>query len=303
MTNIALAISCALRPARSSGRARARRLFPFMRARMTCSHSPKPVCFWPPAAPTVTGHRSCRRQRAGASMRLSHLGPLYGSGDLPTGSVCRGRAASAAASWVAPARRLLPSGRRAQRIRQFAAGSGWRSKCWLAYGLVGVRAVSARKAAAPVTFTGRRGPHARFFLIFPAGRGKCCFRKQSATCASAQSRLPPWKSAQSSADETGSVIADDAAFEGAAIRFFRACRPPSPSTSCASACSGRSPGARRFRHAQGSRRWLVGVSGGKDSYSLLALRWTCSGGSASRRNRRLQSGSGAAEFPKHVLPD
>lgn len=78
--------------------------------------------------------------------------------------------------------------------------------------------------------------------------------------------------AQSSPDETDSVIVDDAAFEGAAHPLFS--RMPSS----VSFNKLRKRLLRQVRQAlddfgmlKGSRRWLVGVSGGKDSYSLLAL--------------------------------
>ncbi len=85
--------------------------------------------------------------------------------------------------------------------------------------------------------------------------------------------------AQSSPDGTDSVIVDDAAFEGAAHPLFS--RMPSS----VSFNKLRKRLLRQVRQAlddfgmlKGSRRWLVGVSGGKDSYSLLALLMDLRGG-------------------------
>jgi tRNA 2-thiocytidine biosynthesis protein TtcA len=130
-------------------------------------------------------------------------------------------------------------------------------------------------------------------------------QKTERNLRSAQSEIAAMELAQSSPDETDSVIVDDAAFEGAAHPLFS--RMPSS----VSFNKLRKRLLRQVRQAlddfgmlKGSRRWLVGVSGGKDSYSLLALlmdlQWR---GLLPVELVACNLDQGQPNFPKHVLPD
>ena len=91
----------------------------------------------------------------------------------------------------------------------------------------------------------------------------------------------------------------------AAIRCSATRRPRSSSTSCASGCCGYTRQAiEDFAMARPGERWLVALSGGKDSYGLLAmlldLKWR---GLLPVDLLACNLDQGQPNFPKHILPD
>ena len=88
-------------------------------------------------------------------------------------------------------------------------------------------------------------------------------------------------------------------------RCFRRRRRPWSSTSCASACCAHTRQAiDDFAMVRPGERWLVALSGGKDSYGLLACCSTSNGAGCCRSSCiACNLDQGQPNFPKHILPE